>query len=404
MKILLTNSSLIGNKGAAAMIESAMRIITKAFGEENLEFFIIHYQTDEVEKLKDRFGISKIFYDTGNMVDISKLLLWYLLNCFKINLKYLLRSKFIQAFQEADLVLDLSGISYYRQKAIKVFESSKWSIVPLLLGKKYVKFIQSIGPFESFFNKLIAKLVLRNIQVIMPRGNISENALIDLKVPKDQIFLFPDSSYILESEEVPDLKNEFLKFKQNKRVIGLSASVVCQRFSKEYIPEMSKFINMILDTYAEFKIAFILHTDTTHLKSGDYKVNTEIMNNIKYKDRVILIETDKSDAKQIKYLIGMCDFFIGSRFHSLMASVSMKVPSLCIGWHYKYYELMNWVDLIDYVRDVKDKYTALEFFKLFQQLYDNEKPVREKLKTNVPVLKEKVWQSGKIIKNYFERN
>ena len=404
MKILLTNSSLIGNKGAAAMIESAMRILKKAFSDENLEFSIIHYKTDKVEKLKDKFGISKIFYETGNMIDISKLLLWYLLNCFKINMKCLLKTDFIQAFQEADLILDLSGISFYRQEAINVYESSKWSIVPLLLGKRYVKFIQSIGPFESIFNKRIAKLILKNIQIIMPRGDVSENALIGLTIPKNQIFTFPDSSYILESENTPELRNELLKFKKNRRVIGLSASVVCQRFSKDYIPEMSKFLNMVLDSYLEFNIAFILHTDTKHLKSGDYKVNTEIMNNIKNKDRVVLIETDKYNAKQIKDLIGMCDFFIGSRFHSLMASISMKVPTLCIGWHYKYLELMNWVDLNDYVKDVRDRFTALEFFKLFQKLYDNENSIREDLNKNVPALKEKVWQSGKIIKDYFERN
>ena len=53
-------------------------------------------------------------------------------------------------------------------------------------------------------------------------------------------------------------------------------------------------------------------------------------------DRVYVISADYN-ASQLKHIIGQCDFFIGARTHSTIASLSSLVPTLSIAYSPKAY-------------------------------------------------------------------
>jgi len=92
----------------------------------------------------------------------------------------------------------------------------------------------------------------------------------------------------------------------------------------------------------------------------DLSICNNISNNLS-SDRVFIENIIEYEPEEIKWLISHFDFFIGSRFHSLIESISVKVPSLAIGWNEKYNEMMDWVGLRDNVIHISAKTRFIEF-------------------------------------------
>jgi polysaccharide pyruvyl transferase WcaK-like protein len=58
---------------------------------------------------------------------------------------------------------------------------------------------------------------------------------------------------------------------------------------------------------------------------------------------------DSYPASILKGVIQKMDFLVGSRFHSIVAALSSRIPVFAIGWSHKYGELMGSVGLGDFV-------------------------------------------------------
>src|SRR5260370_8273194 len=50
----------------------------------------------------------------------------------------------------------------------------------------------------------------------------------------------------------------------------------------------------------------------------------------------ILLVSGRYDQNEIKYIIGMCDFFVGSRMHACIAALSQSIPVLAISYTAKF--------------------------------------------------------------------
>jgi len=66
-------------------------------------------------------------------------------------------------------------------------------------------------------------------------------------------------------------------------------------------------------------------------------------------------------AAELKSVIGHADLLLGSRYHSIVAALSHRVPAVAVGWSHKYGELMASVGLEGCVADVRsfDRRAAL---------------------------------------------
>jgi polysaccharide pyruvyl transferase WcaK-like protein len=61
-------------------------------------------------------------------------------------------------------------------------------------------------------------------------------------------------------------------------------------------------------------------------------------------DRVLFADHELS-SQDLRYLIGLCDFFVTSRFHAMVSSLAVGVPCLVIGWSHKYQEVLEMFEL-----------------------------------------------------------
>ena len=68
------------------------------------------------------------------------------------------------------------------------------------------------------------------------------------------------------------------------------------------------------------------------------------------RDRVHLV-TQEYDQHQIKGVIGMCDFFIGSRMHACIAALSQGIPTVGVAYSRKFAGVFEMVGAEDWVID-----------------------------------------------------
>ena len=87
------------------------------------------------------------------------------------------------------------------------------------------------------------------------------------------------------------------------------------------------------------------HTDKAH--NNDLPLCREIYARVQHKDRVLFVD-DELSSQALRYLIGRCDVFVASRFHAMVSSLAMGVPTLVIGWSHKYREVLDMFGLAEW--------------------------------------------------------
>jgi colanic acid/amylovoran biosynthesis protein len=94
-------------------------------------------------------------------------------------------------------------------------------------------------------------------------------------------------------------------------------------------------------------------------------------------------------ADTLKLLIRELDFLIGSRFHSIIAALSLHVPAVALGWSHKYQEVLNDVG----VGELAFSYEAMRDAATITGILEtwaNREQVRRRLERSIPLLRRKV--------------
>jgi polysaccharide pyruvyl transferase WcaK-like protein len=102
----------------------------------------------------------------------------------------------------------------------------------------------------------------------------------------------------------------------------------------------------------------------------------------KYGDRLGLLRGDY-DQGEIKYVIGMCDFFIGSRMHACIAATSQCVPAVAIAYSDKFIGVMETVGVPSVVADAR-KLNLDELLARIESLYDMRSSLKRELEGLMP--------------------
>jgi polysaccharide pyruvyl transferase WcaK-like protein len=104
----------------------------------------------------------------------------------------------------------------------------------------------------------------------------------------------------------------------------------------------------------------------------------------KYGDRLGLLRGDY-DQGEIKHVIGMCDFFIGSRMHACIAATSQCVPAVAIAYSDKFIGVMETVGIPSVVADAR-KLNLGEILQRIESLYDWRSSLKRELEGLMPTV------------------
>jgi colanic acid/amylovoran biosynthesis protein len=400
-KVLLIGASLTKNVGGPCLAASTCKILRAHIPDA--EFTLLSYTGERDLDQGREYGLTVVGVDSP-WIPFLRCLAWAMLSKLKLNIPALLDNQLLREYSRADIFVDIWGISFSDL-------SGGWlgnimSGMPLLIGKllkkPVVKFTQDMGPFNRKGAKYTAKFFLSKVDLIMARGETSKGYLQDLGVSK-QIYVRPDSAFVLDPCPEERIDNILLQEKLDRRpLVGVTVTTqIDRRLSGEdrgadnrYTITLAQIVDYLIDRLNAL-IVFI--PNETEGGYDDVYVARKVYKNIRNKGSVRLV-TNEYRAEELKGLIGKCDLLIGSRYHSIVAALSMCVPCLVIGWGHKYDELMGIVGQTEFVCD----FQAVSFDEArakVDRLWRMREEIRGELASRVPSIKERVLSSGKLVRD-----
>lgn len=269
----------------------------------------------------------------------------------------------VKEFSEADAVFVKGGgfIHAYGEKTAPYLMWYFLFYVRLAqkLGKKVIFLPNSFGPFNGLTVENQIKSVFSKMDLIYAREKVSADALSHLlnkHVPVEF-----DLGFFLEKGDIDKSISILSKYnlKTSEKIIGITVrpwrfpgSENPKKLYDNYLDSVASFIEYASDK--GYKIALCNQSLGRSAHEDDRIAISELLLRIKNKESVIWIDENLS-CDLLKAVYSHFHFFIGTRFHSIIFSLTSLVPSIAIGYGGNKAEgIMNDFNLNDYIVQIQD--------------------------------------------------
>lgn len=201
------------------------------------------------------------------------------------------------------------------------------------MGKKTVIWAASIGPFHGAKAEKEYAAALRNVSLITVRDSESENYLRSIEVVENVVRV-ADPAFTLTPQPV---QNDPID--GDGKIIGFGLSALATSAyanNKAYEDAFVSLGNRLLEA-SHVTLLLIPHVTGNPTQAGDDEAVCKAVHARLSDSARAIIANSSLTAGQMKYLIGRCDCFIGSRTHSTIAAFSSLVPTISVGSTQKVY-------------------------------------------------------------------
>lgn len=251
-------------------------------------------------------------------------------------------------------------------------------------GKKVIMLPNSIGPLKNMIARNTVKNVLRQCSLVTVRENISKQCLDSIGVKST---LYPDLGFFLlpsEKSFKDYLMSKNIPLDQKKVVITLRPYRF-QGFSNptklfaNYIKGITFLVNHL--TFKGYHVTFMAHTLGPSSHEDDRLAIKEVVNHLPldFQLSVSYIEDYELTCRDVEKIYSYYDYMIGTRFHSVIFSLNVEVPSIAIAYGgNKGKGIMNVLGNDDYSIDM-DKITDNSLIEMFDKIESKRKDYLAKL-------------------------
>jgi colanic acid/amylovoran biosynthesis protein len=374
------------------------------YGRELITFDVeMAGEVVSVQLINIRF--SKKFYLKNNIAWLLMLACFArLLSIGQLGQSIIARSFCLSRVADADIVVSLAGGDSFSDTygLSRLLYVSLPQLLAIVLGKKMVVLPQTIGPFNSAVAKIIAKTILRRAMLIYSRdheGVTETRKLIGSSDRNGKVRFCYDVGFVLDPVRPKNMGFPFDSPKETERpVIGLNISGLLYMGGysrnnmfglkidyKELIPNLTEL--MIRKHNAT--VMLVPHVFGTDGES-DSVVCREVYAYLKERyDENLLIASGEYNQSEIKYIIGLCDFFIGSRMHACIAALSQNIPTVSIAYSNKFIGVMDTIGVAELVADPR-RLGKEEIVRVISDAFEHRAGLRGHLEKTMPRVKETV--------------
>lgn len=426
-KIILIPANTDFNRGDQALVWESVRVIQDVYEKQNIEIKLIISSKKAIEKgavkqtqkflklqyidsiLKhpNRFFLKhaeeKINYGLAGYVKFgivsvfdflrSIFLLFPIAFLNKIGLLFYPKEakKAYLYFKESDAVFVKGGGFIHSYGSSSDFYRLYYVLFLLLIAIRFKKKIyilpNSIGPLKNIFAKRLVLFILKRCSLITVRESISRNFVAqDLSLP---VKSFLDFGYYLEEEKNFDselyLKN---KIPMDKPIVGLTLRPDRTLLQGGNSDKYKNYINSFVDLVCflnkkDYHVCFFAHTLGPSANENDELAIKAVIKALpQYADFSFVLDSNLS-CKETMMLYSHCKFFVGTRFHSVIFSQNMGVPTIAISYGGNKGEgIMRDLGLSDYVIKMSEV-SGDSLINMFKKLEENQisyKKILEQLK------------------------
>tara|TARA_B110000211_G_C14044859_1_gene538453 strand:- start:33 stop:1328 length:1296 start_codon:yes stop_codon:yes gene_type:complete len=297
--------------------------------------------------------------------------------------------KAFNAVAEADVVISKGG-SFLCSFGTLREDFSLWRMcypfkIAKLYSKKTVVLAQSLGPFDSERSKLIFTKALNNIDAIYFREHKSP-ALLEaqgIHIPKEKQKFCPDTAFSIDASEGKSIVEPC------KDTMNVGMTIVDFPFEnsekrENYKASMTAAILLVVEKFNGHVYIFPQVINTTQFGNEDLKLAEEIYSNlnIEIQANVSLVKGSYKATDLVK-TYGLMNFFIATRLHSSIFSVSQNVPIINISYHGTKSEgTFELFDYLDYVIRITEITPSLLLNKT-ELLIQNSDDIKKQLSYNL---------------------
>lgn len=310
------------NKGGQLMLVATRQHMEKTFPSVQLamSFRVSTHELREAEKLKHIVYISRErFPGMSRLID------------FGVGLvpRSIRNRKNIVRESDLAMVLDASGFRYSDQwgtdsivkmaRRVEAFRNS---------GRPFVFLPQAWGPFTDPAARAAVKRMVEASSLIFARDRVSLGHLTAAAGHPPQLRIAPDFTNLVAPSTSPDIvvPERSLMIVPNSRMLDKMGAEVASAYLP-FLTEICRFAKK-----QGFNPVVLVHDAEEDIALGrQLKADNP--------DDVTLI-TDQ-DPLRLKAYLGKATAVVSSRFHAIVAALSLGTPTIAIGWSHKYNELMD---------------------------------------------------------------
>lgn len=279
-------------------------------------------------------------------------------------------------------------------------------ILAILMHKKLVLLPQTLGPFKSKPARWIAKSILQKADQVFVRDHTSINdvrEIVGKRYNFKKIQFCYDMGFVVEPFAPREETFEAVRKARERGVtlVGLNVSglLYIGGYTHDNMFQLKQdyktLIYDIIHRLAAEKNLTVLLTphvfgDTTHAES-DAVACESIYKELEpvYGDRLLLIR-GSFDHNEIKYIIGLCDLFIGSRMHACIAALSQFIPVAALAYSKKFFGIMQSLELDLCVSDLR-RDEQRDTFLLIDYVLNNQIKIRTHLQHIIPTAQNQLF-------------
>ncbi|MBU6409995.1 MAG: polysaccharide pyruvyl transferase family protein [Verrucomicrobia bacterium] len=331
-------------------------------------------------------------------------LAWRLLPFSGLRSRIARSNPWIGAVAQAGLVGDIrGGDSFSDIYGLKRFVLGSLPVIAVLwVRRDIVLFPQTYGPFKHRLARTLAAYILRRSSCILSRDHDSMATVEGLIGKSSKVNLCPDVAFALEAIRPPDPQISPPLPSHVPCLIGLNVNGLVFHggynrrnmfgLKLNYPDFLARLVFALLDREGT-RLLLVPHTfGSPGNVESDPEASRKLIELLPepLRARVHLI-TAKYDQHEIKGLIGMCDFFIGSRMHSCIAALSQGIPAIAVAYSKKFKGVFDSIGVGHWVVDARNtniEAALAETLKRFEERAEMKRGLADKVQIARQTLRE----------------
>jgi len=427
IKICLLGPSFgTGNLGVDALVEASIKVIVNRWPDAEVTLLgsgwvdcehklMLFGREVRVKGMPIRFCVN-IFKSNHFVVLFLCAMLMKVFRGRRMRELFTKRNLLLKTIVEADMVADIAGgdsfSDIYGMRRFIIGFLRKWVITAL--DKKLVFLPQTYGPFDKRLTRVLARYIIKYATLVYSRdrkGLGDAKALLGPKKCDGKIRFVPDVGFLLDphrpqSEEMESLE----KIKESSgTLVGLNISglLSCSSDTGNNVFNLKIDYPALIDLIVEFlmqqegvSILLVPHVVSARKGGGlsprksvakkrcgdqsDSVACERLYDRMaeKYPGRIFIVR-GRYNHNETKHIIGLCDFFIGSRMHACIAALSQGIPAVGVAYSGKFHGVFESIGVADCVADAR-RCDEEELLDKISSAYQKMDYIRENLHESVP--------------------
>jgi polysaccharide pyruvyl transferase WcaK-like protein len=426
-KVLIVNTPGLINRGGMGALMGALRCLRESLPEADVTM-IYHYikQTNALQEICQKYRVKLQKHPWFKEHDSKQSILlhsaipalFYFPLCVfnRVLSKLGLPTKSV--YDNSDIILDLNlvAINDYLNKFLPLWTLA--NIIPsLIAGKPVVVWSASIGVIKTRWIRFLVKIVLNRVDMIIAREDISVENLKTMGINNSRTYVTADHAFLLEAapqERVSQiLANEGI-IKDKGFIVGFTSCQVIDRYAfmgitnrlekrHKFVEVMARAIDYLVDKL-NAQVVVISHCQIP--TEDDRVMSREICELVKRKDKAKMLNGEYR-ADELKGIMGMCDLFIGCRFHSTVASTSMATPTIALTFVYKTRgvigKIMGQEKYLIEVGKCEPEELFTELKAKIDDAWANRGAIRDELRKRSEAVNKLAFMNGSLVKDLIEK-